>query len=66
MKIKVGDLTLKQLHDICCLPCEECPLNCGHNDHNSCMTKYPEYDDTEVEILNEYLTETMKRQTSET
>lgn len=55
MKIKVGDLTVKQLHSICQVACKACPLHCGAGDNIACMSDYPEYDDYEVDIPDDLI-----------
>lgn len=58
MKIKLKDLTIGQLHAICCrIACEACPLNCGHDYKIACMVDCTNFDDTEVEIPDEFLEE---------
>lgn len=64
MKIKVGDLTVKQVHSICQVACDECPLHFGAGENIECMCGYPEYDDCEVEIPDHILSE-IKKETEE-
>lgn len=65
MKIKVGDLTIKQLHSICQVACDECPLHFGAGENLECMSDYPECDDREVDIPDE-IAGMAERQTPET
>lgn len=55
MKIKVVDLTVKQVHSICQVACDECPLHCGVGENIECMTDDPERDGYEVDIPDDLM-----------
>lgn len=55
MKIKVGDLTIRQLHSICQVACSECPLHRGVGEIIECMTDDPERDEYEVDIPDDLM-----------
>lgn len=65
MKVKIGDLTVKRVHSICQVACDECPLHCGVGENIECMTDDPECDDYEVDIPDE-IAGMAERQTPET
>lgn len=66
MKVKVGDLTVKQLHSICQVACKDCPLHYNIGLNVACMTDFPEYDDYKVDIPDDLLAGMAERQTPET
>lgn len=65
MRIKVGDLTLRQLHDICNQHriCEDCPLRgMGFADEGECRLYLSSgSDDEEIELSEETSMEKAKR-----
>ena len=55
MKIKVGDITLKQYHALCHHHfCDKCPLSPEDIDF-ACKAYFPRYDNDIVEIPDELL-----------